>query len=140
METRILPALLENLEPMLDFVVDSARAAGFEKELLGKIRLVCEEALANIVHYAYPGGSGDMELQCGPDGKTWTFVIRIVDSGVAFNPFERADPDIHAPVEEREIGGLGIFLIRQIMDSYDYRRENNRNIMTLTKKLPEKTP
>lgn len=141
METRILPAILENLEPMLDFMVNSARASGFDKEFLGKIQLVGEEALVNIIHYAYKdkGGQGDMEVQCGPDGASGMFVIRIVDSGVAFNPFDRPDPDINAPVEEREIGGLGIFLIRQIMDKHEYRRENNRNIMTLEKKLPLRT-
>ena len=135
METLALPAVLENLEPMLDFMVASAKAAGFEKEFLGKIRLVGEEALVNIINYAYPGAQGAMEVQCGNDGKG-VYVIRIMDNGVPFDPFAKPDPDITAPVEEREIGGLGIFLIRQIMDTANYRRENNRNIMTLEKKLP----
>ena len=123
---------------MLDFMVESAKVAGFEKEFLGKIRLVGEEALVNIINYAYPGGQGEMSIECGKDDASGHFIIRIADSGVPFNPFERPDPDISAPVEEREIGGLGIFLIRQIMDNANYRRENNRNIMTLEKKLPSR--
>ena len=133
MDTLVLPAVLENLEPMLDFVEKSARAAGFEKEFLGKIRLVCEEALVNIIRYAYPGRQGEMEVKCGRDAGS--FSIQIRDSGVPFNPFERPDPDVNKPVEEREIGGLGIFLIKKIMDSWTYRREGDRNIMTLEKKL-----
>ena len=132
-EKLALPAVLENLEPALDFIEKCAGKAFSDREFLSQIRLVCEEALVNIISYAYPGASGGMEVQCGPE--QGVFRIRILDSGVPFNPFERPDPDVNKPVEEREIGGLGIFLIKKIMDSWTYRREGDRNIMTLEKKL-----
>lgn len=129
----VLPAVLANLEPMLDFVVHRARAAGYEKELLGKIQLACEEALVNIINYAYPDRTGDMEIQCGEENGTGKFMVRIVDSGIPFNPLERPNPNLEIPVEQREVGGLGIFLIRQIMDQVTYQRASDRNILTLLK-------
>jgi anti-sigma regulatory factor (Ser/Thr protein kinase) len=135
-EKLILPAIMENLDPMLDFVEKSAHAAGFEKAFLNKIRLVCEEALVNIINYAYPNSKGEVKIQCGVDTDRATFVIQITDSGLAFNPFERPDPDITLSVQDREIGGLGIFMIRQIMDQFSYKRDNDHNVMLLEKKLP----
>jgi serine/threonine-protein kinase RsbW len=133
LEKKALPAVLANLEPMLDFVVCHARAAGYEKELLGKIQLACEEALVNIINYAYPDKKGDMEIQCGEEDGTGKFMVRIRDNGIPFNPLERPNPNLEIPVEQREVGGLGIFLIRQIMDQVTYKRDSGRNILTLLK-------
>ena len=93
-----------------------------------KIRLSVEEAVENVVRYAYQGGIGWLEA-----GTELTIVLR--DAGTPFNPLEREDPDVTAAAEDRDIGGLGIFLCKQMMDSIEYRYEEGCNILTMKKRL-----
>ena len=105
-----------------------------EKGLARKLRLAVEEAVVNVIDYAYPAGmEGDIEIRFMSDGETLKTVI--VDSGVAFDPTmkERADTTLSA--QDRQIGGLGILLVRELMDSINYERINGQNILTLNKKL-----
>ncbi len=135
MEKLILPAKLDNLDQMISFVVDGVKALGFEEKCASQIQLVCEEALVNVINYAYPEGQGDVDLGYSIDPASKVLTIIISDKGVAFNPLEKQDPDINQAVEERPIGGLGIFMIRKIMDSVTYQREGGCNILTLVKDL-----
>ena len=100
-----------------------------------KIRLSVEEAVENVVRYAYQGGIGWMEAgtELSPDGVELNIVLR--DAGTPFNPLEKDDPDTTLSADDRDIGGLGIFLCKQMMDSIDYRYEDGCNILTMTKKL-----
>jgi len=100
-----------------------------------KIRLSIEEAVENVVRYAYSDGIGWIEVGTNLDENGLTLTIELRDAGVPFNPLEKPDPDITLSAEEREIGGLGIFLCKQLMDSITYRYEENNNILTMTKKL-----
>lgn len=98
------------------------------------IHLVVEEIVLNIVDYAYPEGEdGYLEVRIGNDGKTLALEFR--DHGIPFNPLEMPEPDLDLPLEERNIGGLGIFLTKEMMDNVRYRYENEENILTLEKKL-----
>lgn len=115
--------------------MDEADALGFDKKNKFHIRLSAEEILVNIINYAYPKNTGDIRITLNPKEKE-SLEIEIVDWGFAFDPLSREDPKICVPLEEREIGGLGIFLTRKVMDDVRYRRDNDRNIMTLIKKLP----
>ena len=126
------PAELENLQSMLKFIRDGAEKLGFESKTMNKIQMGSEEDLVNIISYAYPDGHGNIEITHSiEEGKR--LVIQIVDWGVAFDPLSRPDPDTEASIEEREIGGLGIFMMRNIMDEVHYKREEDRNILTLVK-------
>ncbi|MBP3739667.1 MAG: ATP-binding protein [Bacteroidales bacterium] len=100
-----------------------------------KIRLSVEEAVENVVRYAYQGGIGWLEAgtELSNDGLELTIVLR--DAGTPFNPLEREDPDVTAAAEDRDIGGLGIFLCKQMMDSIEYRYEEGCNILTMKKRL-----
>ena len=125
-------AVLENLEPMLDFIEQGAQELKFDARELNRIRLASEEALVNVINYAYPDKNGSVEIIYEiKDGKK--LILEIIDSGVPFNPLSMPEPDIKSPMENRKIGGLGIFLVRSIMDELNYRREEGRNILTLTK-------
>ncbi len=98
--------------------------------------IATEEALVNIISYAYPDGNGSIEIthnieNSAEEGRR--LVIQIIDWGVAFDPLSLPDPDIEAPIEEREIGGLGVYMMRNIMDKTLYKREGDRNILTLVK-------
>jgi sigma-B regulation protein RsbU (phosphoserine phosphatase) len=99
-----------------------------------QMNLAMEEAVVNVMNYAYPAdvkGTVDIEAKAG-DG--WLQFI-ISDSGTAFDPTAKGEVDTTLSAEERGIGGLGIHLIRQIMDSIEYERKDDRNVLTLTKKV-----
>ncbi len=124
-----MSAKLENLNRLITSVSDCAKAQGFEQEKINKIELAAEEALVNIIRYAYPDGQGDVEMICKMD--EGRFVIEIIDWGIPFDVTAMPDPDVTAGIPERETGGLGIFFIKKVMDDVRYRRENDRNILTL---------
>ncbi len=100
-----------------------------------KIRLSIEEAVENVVNYAYQDGIGWLEAGTSIDDDGLTLTIELRDAGVPFNPLDKPDPDITLSAEERQIGGLGIFLCKQLMDDINYRYENGNNILTMSKKL-----
>lgn len=99
------------------------------------IRLSVEEAVENVVRYAYEDGLGWMEVGTELDTKGLMLTIVIKDAGIPFNPLDKDDPDLDLPAEEREIGGLGIFLCKQMMDDISYEYTDNCNILTMKKKL-----
>ena len=105
---------------------------GLPPELNMPINLALEEAVSNVMLYAYPGKSGQVLVECDKADK---LVFTITDSGVPFDPTQQEDPDVTQSAEERPIGGLGIFLVRQIMDTIHYERKDNKNILTLTKQI-----
>ncbi len=111
-------------------------SGAFERCLnLPDIDLAVEEVLTNITHYAYPEGSGEIELCCGTDGRQ--LFIEFTDWGIPFDVSARPDPELSPDVAQREVGGLGIYLVKQSMDDVAYRRELDRNVLTLTVRLPE---
>lgn len=136
LESLVLEAKDENMEKVNEFV-HRMLPPDAEKGAACKIDLAVEEIFVNIAHYAYKNSVGSAEICCGisseTDGRTLTLIFK--DSGVPFNPLEQKDPDITLPAEEREIGGLGIFLTKKFMDSVDYIRDDCRNILTLRKKI-----
>lgn len=100
-----------------------------------KLRLSIEEAVENVVRYAYDGGIGWLEVGTSLDHDSLILTIELRDAGVPFNPLEREDPDITLSAEDREVGGLGIFLCKQLMDNIEYRYEDGNNVLTMTKKV-----
>lgn len=124
-----LPARLENLGSLLQSIISTAREEGFSGTRLNHIEITAEEAIVNICNYAYPEGSGDVEVRCREDNDF--FIIEIVDSGIPFDVTSLAEPDTTAALSEREIGGLGIFFMKKMMDDVRYSRENGRNVLCL---------
>jgi anti-sigma regulatory factor (Ser/Thr protein kinase) len=106
-----------------------------DEALQFKIRLSIEEAVENVVRYAYDGGLGWIEVgtELDPEGVMLTILLK--DAGIPFNPLEKDDPDITQSVEEREIGGLGIFLCKKLMDHIEYKYEDGCNILIMTKRV-----
>ena len=133
-----LPALLMRNDiqqiPTLEEWVESI---GVPQELNMQMNLALEEVVTNVMLYAYPGQSGQVLVECGKwkveSGEKLIFTI--TDSGIPFDPTQKEEVDITLSAEERPIGGLGIHLVRQIMDEVKYERINNQNILTLVKKL-----
>lgn len=101
--------------------------------LVPSLNLALEEALSNVIFYAYEKGTeNQISLEFSLKGKEMTVVIS--DEGKPYDPTQKEDPDLNLPVEDRPIGGLGIFLIRQIMDEVKYSREDRKNRLTLVKR------
>ncbi len=126
-----VPARLDNLYPLLEFVASCAKRQGAGEQRIREIDLVMEELLVNIFNYAYPDRSGDVEITCRSD-EAGRLLVEIADQGVPFNILTRDDPDREAGIEERTVGGLGIFFVKRLVREIQYRREGERNILTLT--------
>jgi anti-sigma regulatory factor (Ser/Thr protein kinase) len=105
-------------------------------ELVFNLNLVLEEAVSNVILYAYPKEEHqEIVLTAKISDKSLIFVL--TDSGKEFDPTQAPDADVTLSAEEREIGGLGIFLIRQIMNKVEYQRIEGKNVLTLGKNLEE---
>ena len=100
-----------------------------------KLRLSIEEAVENVVRYAYDGGIGWLETNIDFNQDTLLLTIQLRDAGVPFNPLEKEDPDVTLSAEDRNIGGLGIYLCKKMMDNIEYRYEDGNNVLTMTKKV-----
>ncbi|MDY0091073.1 MAG: ATP-binding protein [Candidatus Vecturithrix sp.] len=125
-----IPAELQELNQVLNVVGTFARQLGATEEKLGQIELILEELLVNIVNYAYPHGTGTIEIRYRYSQNT-QLRLEIIDQGIPFDPLAIPDVDTQMPLEDRPIGGLGIFLIRNIANNLDYRRQNGKNILTV---------
>lgn len=124
-----MSAKLENLGTFIGSLSSCAKTQGFEQEKVSRMELAAEEALVNVFRYAYPEAPGDVEMTCKLEEDRFT--IEIIDSGIPFDVTATPDPKVTGGVHEREPGGLGIFFIKKVMDEVRYRRENDRNILTL---------
>ena len=115
-----------------DFVDTIATRIELDHKAASNLNLALEEAISNVIMYAYPEGTdGEVSIDATVDGKNVSFVI--ADNGIAFDPTAKEEIDITARIDERPIGGLGIHLVRTIMDNVSYERKEEKNILTLTK-------
>ena len=121
-----------NEVPMLgEWMEVTGEQLGLPMAAVFQLNLALEEAFVNVVDYAYPGKNG-MPVQLNMDGKGETLIFTLIDEGEPFDPTTLEAPDTSLPAEERPIGGLGVFLVKQIMDEVRYERQGNRNILTMT--------
>lgn len=133
-ETLVMKNNLHEVTRFSAFIKSATEKLGIEKSLARQLRLAVEEAVVNVIEYAYPAGKeGDITVKIMSDGNTLRF--QIIDAGVLFDPTmkERADTTLSA--EDRQIGGLGILLVRELMDSINYERIEGTNVLTLIKNL-----
>lgn len=121
--------------PLLARFIDTiSEENAMDMEMSKNINLAVEEAVVNVMNYAYPKGTvGEVRIDASVTDGLLTLLIS--DSGTPFDPTVKKDPDINLPAEKRAIGGLGILLVRQIMDTVTYRYTDGKNILTLVKKL-----
>ena len=119
--------------PRLNVFVDEVcEDMGCDMETTMRMNLAIEEAVVNVIDYAYPSGTvGSVDINVTVYDNHMEFVIS--DSGTPFDPTKKEDVDISLPVEERRIGGLGIHLVKQLMDKISYERKDGRNVLTLIK-------
>lgn len=129
-----LPNDVQEVPQLNVFVDEVCEQVDFDMSTTLKLNLAIEEAVVNVMNYAYPAGEkGDVDIEAMINDEYLVFVIS--DSGTPFDPTAKAEVDTTLSVEERGIGGLGIHLIRQIMDTISYKRVDGMNVLTLRKKL-----
>ena len=125
---------LEEVPQMMASIEDICAEEGIDEMTLLGINLALEEAVVNVVNYAYPEGTvGDIEMEVNADAKAITFILR--DHGKPFDPTAAKEVDITLSAEERQIGGLGIHLIRNYMDEVKYDYCDGQNVLTLVKNI-----
>lgn len=131
-----LPARVENLEELIDFLIATLKAAGIPEKVISDIHLIADEGCTNIINYSYPAGPvGDIELTSTVAEGMVRLTIR--DWGTPFDPIKIAEPDLSLDIDKRPIGGLGVFLMKKFSDRLEYRRENDSNLLTIIKKLDQ---
>jgi anti-sigma regulatory factor (Ser/Thr protein kinase) len=128
-----LPAELSNLDDVLEFVADAVPELSMKAET--QLAIAVEEIFVNIANYAYPSGTGDCTVtaEVSDDSAVFTFE----DNGIPYNPLEKTDPDTTLSAEERQIGGLGIFMAKKLTDKMEYRYENGNNILIIKKRIAD---
>jgi serine/threonine-protein kinase RsbW len=131
-----LPASLNSLHEFLEFAHTGAQGAGLSAADRDRLDLVLEELLVNVARYAYPDGGGQVEIAYAQDPQG-QLLFELSDKGCIFNPLEKAEPDMASPLEHRPVGGLGIVLVRQLVDSLAYRRQEGCNILSFRFPRPE---
>lgn len=133
MKTLIIEASNDNLYTVNEFIDSFLENEGCSLKTQTQIDLCVEEIFVNIANYAYGEGKGNAEISVeNNDGKV---TITFTDSGIAYNPLEKSDPDTTLSADERQIGGLGIFLVKKNMDSVSYEYKDNKNIFSMTKQI-----
>jgi anti-sigma regulatory factor (Ser/Thr protein kinase) len=127
---QVFPAEVRRIPEMVSFVSKQALAAGIARNRIFNLELAVEEVFANICCYAYAdGGAGQISISLNRDGQRLQMVIE--DEGREFDPLQVPAPDLTVGLQQRKIGGLGIFLLRRMVDKIDYERKANSNQLRL---------
>ena len=130
-----VPAKIENLQKVMDFLGDQLDSIDYVMKARLQLELSIEEAYVNIVNYAYESEEGEVLICCNVGESPLKVTMQFIDYGKPYNPLENEDPDLSLNVEEKEIGGLGIFLIKKNVDDISYEYCDGKNILTIQKKL-----
>lgn len=132
-----MSSAVTNLAQIADFVSERARSVGLDEEQVFEVQMAVDEACANAMEHAY-GGRSDGQVHVCCYSSNDEFVVRVTDFGKPFDPERVPQPQIDAPLEEREIGGLGLFFMRRLMDRVEIRSSQTGNQVLLAKH--RKTP
>ena len=126
-------AAISDIPAVTEFIEDELNALDCPMKAVIQINVAIDEIYSNIVKFAYGDGKGPAEVTISE--KNGVVSIAFADNGSPYNPLLRDDPDVTLSAEERNIGGLGIFMVKKTMDNLEYRYENDHNILTISKKI-----
>ena len=133
MEKLTIEATVENLAEVTEYITSSLEEKNCSMKIIMQMELVIEEIFVNVASYAYRPNVGlvtvTKEFSDDPRAITFSFI----DSGIAYNPLEHEDPDTNAAINDRDIGGLGIFLVKKNVNEISYERKDGQNILTMKK-------
>ena len=131
----IVPAERGEFTVLAQWLLSIAAELNIQERIKKQLMIACDEIFTNIASYAYPDGNGSVAVAIEFLSQTQCLRIIFSDSGIAFDPLEISEPDTGSALSERKIGGLGMFMVKKMMDSVEYCRQDGKNILTLTKCL-----
>ena len=135
MKELTLNATVENIPAVTDFVNEQLEGFGCSMKVRMQIDVAIDELFSNIARYAYNPDVGPATVRVELTEEPLSVVITFVDNGVPYDPLKKADPDTSVSAEEREIGGLGIYMVKRSMDAVAYEYKDGQNVLRITKKL-----
>ena len=130
-----IDAKLSNLEEVLDFVNRHLKKVNCPEKTRVQVDIAVEEIFVNIAHYAYNPEVGKATIRVELSEKPLTISLTFMDNGKPYDPLSRKDPDVTLNAEKRQIGGLGIYMVKKSMDDIQYSYKNGTNMLTFKKKL-----
>ena len=133
MKTLNIEAKVDNLSKVLSFIDEELDKSDCSIKAEMQINIAVEELFVNVAHYAYAPGTGDISISIDFTDDPAAAVITLTDTGIPYNPVLKKDPDIGLSAEEREVGGLGIYMVKKSMDLLTYEHKDGRNIVTIIK-------
>ncbi len=137
MQEVTMDAKIENLPRMFDFIVSELSRCGVRQSVIRQCKLCAEEVFMNISSYAYHPDTGKVTLRLDTEAKPHKLLFKLVfyDNGKPFNPLSVDEPDLESDVQNRKVGGLGIYLVKKTMDVVQYDYINAQNVLTMEKTL-----
>ena len=135
MKELTIAATVENIDTVTDFVNEHLEAYDCPMKAQMQIDIAIDELFGNIAHYAYNPETGDATVRVEVVEDPMAVVITFIDKGVPYDPLKQADPNTALSAEEREIGGLGIFMVKKTMDDITYEYKDGQNILKIKKKI-----
>ena len=135
MKELTIEATVENIGTVTEFVNGQLQLLGCPQRAQMQIDIAIDELFGNIAHYAYAPGVGLATVRVERKEDPHAVVITFMDGGVPYDPLKKADPDTSLSAEEREAGGLGIYMVKKTMDGVSYEYKNGQNILTITKNI-----
>lgn len=130
-----IDAVIDNLDQVLTFVESQLEEKGCSVKILTQVQIAVEEIFVNIAHYAYHTETGKATIQLHVEDNPSRICITFIDHGIPYDPLAKADPNTALSAEERQIGGLGIFMVKKTMDNVEYHYQDGNNILTIRKEL-----
>lgn len=131
MKEIVLDAKVDNLPQLLSIIDEELENAGCSMKGQMQIDVAVEEIFVNVASYAYEDGSGSCTIRVETDPANSYVTITFIDEGIPYNPLAKEDPDVTLSADEREIGGLGIFIVKKSMDKTAYERKDNKNVFSM---------
>lgn len=135
MKNLIVEAKTDNLDEVTAFIDTELEEHECSMKVQMRIDVAVEELFVNIAHYAYEPETGMAEIRIDFKNDPAAVVITFIDSGVPYDPLAKEDPDVSLSLEERKIGGLGIFMVKKSMDDMKYEYKDGKNVLTIVKNL-----
>lgn len=135
MQEITVDAVVDNVSVVTEFIDEQLEKLDCPMKAQMQIDVAIDELFSNIAYYAYSPTVGKATVRFEVNDNPLSVAITFLDNGVPYNPLEKTDPDITLSAEEREIGGLGIFMVKKTMDEIDYKYDNGQNILTIKKNI-----
>lgn len=130
-----IPAERDRLNQVQDFIDQNLAGVEYSPEAQIQLQIAVEELFVNIASYAYAPGHGDAVIGCRVEEDPPSITVQLRDWGKPFDPLAKKDADVTLSAEDRDIGGLGIYMVKNSMDAVDYKREDGQNVLTIRKNL-----